>query len=139
MSVGIAAGKNLVALLLLFWQLFKQRTFLMNCDKRVIGNWTYLCEYTKTFIRCFPLLGAIVVLCIASRQLLQQRMYYGLLKRGALLDFSNSKAWYDPLFFMLVISFLHGIGHFTLDLFVQDGYSAVDLYPGHNPKKNELQ
>jgi len=138
LSVGINVGKNVVALLLLFWQLFRQRTFLMSCDKRVIGNWTYPCEYTKTFIRCFPLLATICLMIIASRQMLQQRIYYGLLKRGALLDFRNTKAWHDPLFFILVVSFLHGIIHFILDLFVQDGYHAGDLLPGA-PARNEME
>lgn len=137
-SVGISVGKNLVALLLLFWQLFKQRTFLMNCDRRVIGNWTYPCEYTKAYIRCFPLLASIVVLVIAGRQLLQRRLYYGLLKRGALLDFHNTKAWHDPLFFILTLSFLHGIAHFVLDLFVQEGTSMSDLIPGA-PAQSESQ
>lgn len=129
-KVGINVGKNVVALLLLFWQLFSQRTFLMNCDKRVVGNWTYPCEYTKSFIRCFPLLAASVVLIIAGRQMLQQRIYYGILKRGALLDFRNTKAWNDPLFFVLMVSFAHGVLHFVLDLFIQDGYHVKDLVPG---------
>jgi hypothetical protein len=62
---------------------------------------------------------------IAGRQMLQQRIYYGLLKRGALLDFHNTKAWNDPLFFILVVSFLHGVVHFVLDLSIEDGYNAI--------------
>lgn len=138
-SVGLNVGRNLVALLLLFWQLFEHRSFIMTCDSRVIGNWSYLCEYTKAYVRCFPLLGAMVVLMIAFRQLLQQRIYYGLLKRGALLDFHNTKAWQDPLFYILVISFLQGSCHHVLDICIDDHpYHHPDVIPGA-PAQSEWQ
>jgi hypothetical protein len=129
LSVGLNVGRNLVALLLLFWQLFMHRSFIMNCDSRVIGNWAYLCEYTKAYVRCFPLLGAIVVMMVAFRQLLQQRIYYGLLKRGALLDFHNTKAWQDPLFWILVLSFLQGTFHFVLDMCITDDHYNAPFTP----------
>lgn len=139
MSVGMNVGRNLVALLLLFWQLFQHRSFIMSCDSRVIGNWSYLCEYTKAYVRCFPLLGAMVVLMIAFRHLLQQRIYYGLLKRGALLDFHNTKAWQDPLFWILVISFLQGTCHHVLDICIEDRqYHHPDVMTGA-PAQSEWQ
>lgn len=83
-------------------------------------------------------MGATVVMIVAGRQLLQFRIYYGLLKRGALLDYHNTKAWQDPLFFILVVSFMHGIGHFVMDLFIQDDYHTTDLIPGA-PAANQMQ
>lgn len=121
MHMSISFGKQLAALLLLFWQLLHQRSLLMTCDSRKVGLWVYPCEYTKTFVRCFPLLAASVVLLVGNRSMLQQRLYYGLLKRGGLLDFKNSKAWQDPLFFILFVCFLHGICHFALDILVSEG------------------
>jgi hypothetical protein len=117
----ISFGKQLAALLLLFWQIVHQKALLMTCDARVIGNWVYACEYTKTYVRCFPLLAASVVLLVGNRSMLQQRLYYGLLKRGALLDFKNAKAWHDPLFFILLVCFMQGALHFVLDIFVMEG------------------
>lgn len=124
LHVGIAIAKQLAALLLLFWQIFHYYKLLMRCDSRIVGFWAYPCEYTKTFVRCFPLLAASVVLLVGCRCMLQQRIYYGLLKRGALLDFQNTKAWHDPLFFILLFSFAHSIAHFAMDVFVPDGFNG---------------
>lgn len=88
------------------------------CDSRVMGHLSYACEFSKSFMRCFPLTGALVAGFIVGRSLLQQRIYYGLLKRGAMLDFQNTGALDDPLFFILVMSFLMGISHFAMDFWI---------------------
>lgn len=124
LQVGLAAGKQVIALALLFFQVLNERQLLMTCDSRIIGRWTYLCEYTKTFVRCFPLFAASVTLMVGSRSMLQQRIYYGLLKRDALLDFENTKAWHDPLFYILLLCFVHGVAHFALDLSIDEGFGA---------------
>lgn len=125
--MAVSFGKQLAALLLLFWQLVHQKSLLMTCDARIVGWYVYPCEYTKTFVRCFPLLAASVVLLVGNRNMLQQRLYYGLLKRGGLLDFKNTNAWRDPLFFILLVCFFHGVCHFVLDCMVKDG-SPLENY-----------
>mmetsp|Transcript_114954 Transcript_114954/g.371641 ORF Transcript_114954/g.371641 Transcript_114954/m.371641 type:complete len:319 (-) Transcript_114954:20-976(-) len=72
-------------------------------------------------VRCRPLcvpslLAGCVTLGIAMRVMVQQRVYYGLLKAGGLLDFQNVEGWRDPLLLVLVFSMVHAIGHFTLKL-----------------------
>jgi len=131
MHMSVSFGKQLAALLLLFWQLIHQKSLLMTCDARIVGLWVYPCEYTKTFVRCFPLVAASVVLLVGNRCMLQQRIYYGLLKRGGLLDFKNTKAWHDPLFFILLVCFFHGICHFLLDCMVKDGGPLAGYMEDH--------
>jgi len=50
------------------------------------------------------------------RLIVQQRVYYGFLKRGGLLDFKNVEGWRDPLLLVLVVSVIHSIAHFGLKL-----------------------
>lgn len=123
-NVGKEVCKKLFPLVLLFWQLFNERAYLMSCDGRSVGDWKYPCEYTKAFIRGFPLLAASVVLLLGCRAILQQRFYYGVLKRGALLHFRQTKAWHDPLFFILIVSFIHGILHFVMDMLTSDNWEG---------------
>jgi len=65
--------------------------------------------------------------------MLQQRLYYGLLKRGSLLDFKNTKAWHDPLFFILLLCFMHGVLHFALDILIKDGMGQVFVQESTTP------
>lgn len=94
----------------------------MVCDGREL-HWgmLYGCEYTKAYLRSFPLLAVNVTLVVAMRILVQQRMYYGFLKAGGLLDFTTAKQMRDPLFWMLAISLLHGLVHFGLKIAVWPG------------------
>lgn len=121
-KAGIAVGKNVCALLILFWTLLTQREYLMICDGRHLHiAMVYGCEYTKAYLRSFPLLAVNVTLVVAMRILVQQRMYYGFLKVGGLLDFTNSKQTRDVLFWILAVSLLHGCVHFGLKASVWPG------------------
>mmetsp|Transcript_59418 Transcript_59418/g.128969 ORF Transcript_59418/g.128969 Transcript_59418/m.128969 type:complete len:325 (-) Transcript_59418:82-1056(-) len=89
----------------------------MQCDPTKLSTPQVIgCEYTKAYLRAFPLLGISVTLAISLRTMLQQRLYYGLLKAGGLLDFRNVEVTRDPLFLMLLVSLLHAIAHFALKL-----------------------
>jgi len=120
LNAAIIIGKNLAALLLLFWTLLRgpaAKKNLMHCNPMELTTFqVFGCEYTKAFMRAFPLLAGCVTLGIAMRVMVQQRVYYGLLKAGGLLDFKNVEAWRDPLLLVLVFSMLHAIAHFTLKL-----------------------
>lgn len=113
-------GKNLGALGVLYWTLLRGengRHNLMQCDPTKLSTPQVIgCEYTKAYLRAFPLLGISVTLAISLRTMLQQRLYYGLLKAGGLLDFRNVEVTRDPLFLMLLVSLLHAIAHFALKL-----------------------
>lgn len=117
----VAMLKNVAGLMMLYWVLISQKEYLMACDTRkhpfsvVLG-----CEYTKAFLRGFPLLGASISIVVAMRVMLQQRVFYGLLKLGGLLDFKNVDAYKDPIMWLLGMSLLHGMGHFGLKLYYQE-------------------
>lgn len=114
----VAMLKNVAGLLMLYWVLVSQKQYLMQCDSRVHPMSVVLsCEYTKAFLRAFPLLASSVSLVVAKRVMLQQRVYYGILKIGGLLDFKNTNGLRDPLVWLLAISLVHGVGHFILKIY----------------------
>jgi len=66
-------------------------------------------------VRCFPLLGLVVALLVASRTFFLQRAYYELLRRVALVDFENFKPYHDPLFLILLWCIANAFLHFAVD------------------------
>merc|ERR1719199_522011 len=100
----------------------------MSCDSRKVGE--YLaggCEYTKAYVRCFPLLALVVALMVSCRQILQHRMYYELLKHGVLLDIENFSALADPLFQVVIWCALNATGHFVMDIVTAEHMVSHDL------------
>lgn len=129
LSSTIVIGKNLATLLLLYWTLLwgpaAKKNLMLCWNPPHLSVWEQFgCEYTKAWVRSFPLLSAIVVLVISLRLMVQQRIYYGFLKEGALLDFNNIAPQQDPLLILLFISILHAIVHFVLKM--QDGQGDIE-------------
>lgn len=89
---------------------------MMNCRRDWVGGWAYPCEATKAFARSFPLIAASISMATASRFILQSRLFYHLIRRGALLDYDNYRAVGDTLALVLAICFLCSLLHFVLDL-----------------------
>jgi len=77
-----------------------------------------LCHYTKGFVFCFPAMATAVLLLLFGRNLLQQRLYYGFLKAGGVLSFSENTPWKDPLFVAMLFAFCHSIGYTVLHVIV---------------------
>lgn len=84
------------------------------CDTQ--ESYGYVCEATKAFTRCFPLVGCSVSLVVAGRYMLQRWLYYKMLLQGSLLDFNNYVIYTDIAVLVVVASFLCGISHFALTL-----------------------
>lgn len=93
---------------------------MMSCDARTVGMpRAVMCEYTKAYVRCFPLLAVLVSLIVAGRMLVVQRMYYKLLTHHAILDFDPVRPGKDVLFLILVWSAFNAFLHFPLELSVE--------------------
>lgn len=90
---------------------------LMHCQPDTLGRWVYPCEATKAIARGFPLIAVSVSLIATGRFILQRRLYYQLLCRGALMDFTNFKPLTDSLVFVLLCSFFLGLCHFIMDFY----------------------
>jgi len=58
--------------------------------------------------------------------MLTQRIYYSLLKSGALLNFKNVNALDDPIFLVVVYSLFHGTLHLTLKLLQETPLATWD-------------
>jgi len=125
-TAGMSVSKNVLAVMLLFYAMGLNREQLLACDARVLSMFTACaCEYTKAFLRTFALLAINMSLTVAMRIILQQRIYYGMLKAGALLDFGTVKVLSDPTFWLLAISLLHGILHFVLKYYSTEAFRTA--------------
>ncbi|CAK0814505.1 unnamed protein product, partial [Prorocentrum cordatum] len=75
----------------------------------------------KAYVRCFPILAVVVTLIVSSRQILQHRMYYQMLRHGMLLDIENFSAFSDPLFWIVVWCTLNAFLHFLVNVIHSSG------------------
>jgi len=73
-------------------------------------------------------MALIVSLIVANRMLLCQRMYYKVLKKGAILDFHKFKPYKDQLFVALSWSAFNAFMHFALELSVNHPVSPASLF-----------
>merc|ERR1719454_2154069 len=114
---------------------------MMSCDSRSIGMAASLaCEYTKAYVRWFPLLALVVTLIVASRLMLCQRIYYELLKKEAILGFHPISPAKDPLFLILMWCFFSACLHFFLEVYVTTqslSASALKKIFIHSQQKQE--
>jgi len=125
---SMTVGKQFIALSMVLVQVYTSRSLLMSCDSRKIGvPVAVLCEYTKAYVRCFPLLAIVVSLIVASRMLLCQRMYYKVLKKRAILDFKKFYPGKDQLFLVVSWSAFNAFLHFALELSTQHPVNAAAL------------
>lgn len=115
MTVMVAIANQFFYLLLISMNVMYSKQYLMDCNPHVVGYAkATMCEWTKAHVRCFPILGLQVSVLVTSRTLLQHRVYYQMLKRGALVDFENFNPLEDPLFLILLTDVLLAVFHFAL-------------------------
>eukprot|EP00421_Protoceratium_reticulatum_P032676 CAMPEP_0168463620 /NCGR_PEP_ID=MMETSP0228-20121227/55152_1 /TAXON_ID=133427 /ORGANISM="Protoceratium reticulatum, Strain CCCM 535 (=CCMP 1889)" /LENGTH=377 /DNA_ID=CAMNT_0008479087 /DNA_START=91 /DNA_END=1221 /DNA_ORIENTATION=+ len=120
-SAGGLVVRQYVALAVICYQVFfmgdAKKKYLMSCNPYEIGfAATYFCEYSKTCVRCFPLMAMVVTMVVAARLILNQRAFYLMLRRGVLVDFDNFSPLRDPLFWILLWTLASSFLHFILDL-----------------------
>lgn len=119
-DVGSAGGYYMFLLLTMFFGLAGNRDELLHCgfgtgeaDFRRFWQ-ACLCEYTKAHLLVFPTIAVAVVMMYMGRDLLCKRLYYGLLRNGGVIDFSENKAFKDPLVLVIIVNYLHVVAHLSL-------------------------
>jgi len=124
-SVLMMAAMQVGPLLLLMWEVHTSKKHLMNCDAPHLGVFpATLCEWTKAYVRCFPDLAFLIALVVPIMTMLHNRMFYVLMRNGALLQFEKSNPLTDTLFRILLFSIFNAAGHFALKMYfiVHDYY-----------------
>lgn len=79
-----------------------------------------LCQYTKAFVFTFPAMATAVLLLLFGRDFLQKRFYYGLLKAGGVISFSDNTASNDTLFMAMCLDFCHCVGYTCLHIIIMN-------------------
>merc|ERR1712032_1210997 len=78
------AYHSVMYLAVMFIEIKQRRHKLLQCAPPPISRLgdvsTYMCEYTKVYVDLFPELALVVVIYLLSRNLLQKRLYYDLLR-----------------------------------------------------------
>lgn len=87
-----------IALALLWWHFRKEPLEQVGCKDH---DYVWFCQSSEAHVDGFPLLAAAVCVAVAQRQLLRKRIYYGLLRRGVILDFKSVERGIDPTLVLL--------------------------------------
>jgi len=86
----VSVGGQYAALGVIALNVFTTKEIFMKCDSREQGlPLAAVCECTKSCMRYFTLLAMVVSLLIALRLMARHRIYYQILRHGALLDFES--------------------------------------------------
>lgn len=68
-----------------------------------------VCGYTQGFTRCFAPLSCTVMILFIGRELLQKRLFYGVLRRHGVVQFASNNPLTDPLALAVLVTFAHVI------------------------------
>mmetsp|Transcript_5900 Transcript_5900/g.10670 ORF Transcript_5900/g.10670 Transcript_5900/m.10670 type:complete len:412 (+) Transcript_5900:77-1312(+) len=105
-------GSQYAALAVITLTVYTSNDLFVRCNSREQPLFVaFACECTKSSMRSFVLLAMVVSLLIALRQIVRQRMYYEMLRRGVLLDFETVRPLHDPLFLLLTACLLLSLSH----------------------------
>eukprot|EP00747_Dinoflagellata_sp_TGD_P185689 gnl/TRDRNA2_/TRDRNA2_42352_c0_seq1.p1 gnl/TRDRNA2_/TRDRNA2_42352_c0~~gnl/TRDRNA2_/TRDRNA2_42352_c0_seq1.p1 ORF type:complete len:401 (+),score=48.91 gnl/TRDRNA2_/TRDRNA2_42352_c0_seq1:145-1347(+) len=96
-SAGCLLREGIV-LGIMFWYLHQSPPHGLGCPT---GKLPWFCSTTRAFFDGFPLLAAVVCVCVAQRQVLRKRAYYGLLKRRIIIDFREIEEQCEVMFVVL--------------------------------------
>jgi len=89
-----------------------------------------ICAYSQGVTCCFAPLSFCIMIIFVGRELLQKRLYYGLLKNKGVLQFATNDPLTDPLGIAVFVLYVHVILYFLFivyatDLFGQDTTSHL--------------
>lgn len=89
-----------------------------------------ICGYTQGVTCCFAPLSFTIMIIFVGRELVQKRLYYGLLKRHGVLQFATNDPLTDPLGIAVFLLYIHVIFYFffivyATQLFSQDKTSSL--------------
>jgi hypothetical protein len=124
------------ALGFMYWSLLHRQNDLMNCnaypqEERHSALVRHGCTYTYACLRGFPILAANMVLVLMIRILVQDRIYYSMLKERFVLDFAATPIYRTPWPWICGISMLQGACHFVLKMtfpFGNQSDSQLDVW-----------
>jgi len=106
----------LFALLCMLFMVWTKKSFCMDCRAHDLKMWEMcLCEYTRSYVRLFPLIGLVVALVVASRTLLRRHFFYQMLKHRVVVRLQSKRPLQDWLFWVIIVCLLHVLCHFILD------------------------
>lgn len=117
-SCTLGVGRKIVALALLALTFSAKHDLLVRCNVEnnpMFGK--YVCQLCKSHLRAFPRLATAASLFLGMRRILQKRIYFGLLKHGGLLHFTQKKIWRDPLSCILITTVVLGLGNFVFKVY----------------------
>lgn len=97
-----------LALALLWYHFLHEPLEPLGCKKQ---RHVWFCESSGAFVDCFPLAAAAICVAVAQRQLLRKRIYYGLLRRGVILDFRSIERKLDPTLVVLALCLFCAVLH----------------------------
>lgn len=120
-EAGVAGGRQFFALVIIIIQVLGSHSHenLMACDPTKCGFYTAVfCEYTKAYVRCFPLVALAVSMMVATRMILNHRIYYQLLKHNLLISFEPLLPSQDALFRILLWCFVNALPHFIMNIWL---------------------
>mmetsp|Transcript_99931 Transcript_99931/g.188044 ORF Transcript_99931/g.188044 Transcript_99931/m.188044 type:complete len:439 (-) Transcript_99931:66-1382(-) len=111
---SISVGKDIVILAVIIWKVFFREMYYLPCEEQGLGkNIALACEYTKAYMRSLPLMGIVILIVVASRQILYQRIYYQMLVNETLLRFQAPSPLDDPTFKLLLWCMANAFCHFV--------------------------
>mmetsp|Transcript_30341 Transcript_30341/g.56886 ORF Transcript_30341/g.56886 Transcript_30341/m.56886 type:complete len:413 (+) Transcript_30341:102-1340(+) len=116
-TLGVV-GYQILSMTVIAYQVLYKRQWVMRCTHDELGAWLWACEYTKAYIRFFPLVAILLSMSIARSMILIQRMYYELLRNGAVLRFKDYAVDREPVFYVLTLCFVQGAANWLLDEFL---------------------
>lgn len=101
--------------------------YLKGCDHNVwkceVGPSTglnqggaYFCSYTSAYVRSFPELSLVVAVLLIARDILHERLYYGLLRLRGVLQFQSNTMLKDRLVLFYLWCWLHAAMHMLMIL-----------------------
>lgn len=120
--IGVLAtcGSHVVYLVAMFAMMKSSR--LISCSRAeypALGFYgAYVCNYTKAYLECFPELALTICLLIVGRNLLQQRLFYGFLMRGAVLQYKSKSMFQDGMLRIFLWCYANAMMHLVLILWL---------------------
>lgn len=119
MGVLVVVGQQVAVLLITAKQLLPGALGMVNeCIPEEMGGFApaIACEWTKSFVRGFPIVAMSGALIVAQRILLSKRTYYMVMCHGGLLHFYKLNALSCRLFRILTFSLVMAGTHFLINI-----------------------
>lgn len=120
--IGVLAtcGSHVVYLVAMFAMMKSSR--LISCSRTeypTMGFYGgYVCDYTKAYLECFPELALTICLLIVGRNLLQHRLFYGFLMRGAVLQYKSKSMFMDWMLRIFIWCYANAMLHLVFILWL---------------------